>query len=117
MLTPLGRQIRRQRIDKGARLKDMADAFGVKSSFLSAVENGRKSLPDGWVEKLDRYFNGFGVGLAEWRRLAELSRSKVSIDLTAANDLERETCLAFGQHFMKLSPERKEQIRKLLADD
>lgn len=117
MLTPLGRQIRRQRIDKSVRLKDMAEAFGVKSSFLSAVENGRKSLPDGWVEKLDRYFHGFGVGIDEWKRLAELSRPKISIDLIAANEADRETCIAFGQHFLKLSPERKEQIRRLLEHD
>lgn len=117
MLTPLGRQIRRLRIDKGVRLKDMADAFRVKSSFLSAVENGRKAPPETWPEKLNDYFQGFGVTLAKWRELAELSRRNVTIDLAEADEFDRETVMVFGRHFLDLPKERKQRIRRMLESD
>jgi HTH-type transcriptional regulator, competence development regulator len=117
MLTPLGRQIRQLRIDKGVRLKDMAEEFGVKSSFLSAVENGRKSLPKEWLDKLHDYFQGFGVSLSKWKELAELSKPKMSIDLKKADGFDRETCLAFGRYYLDLPAARKRKIRKLLSDD
>jgi HTH-type transcriptional regulator, competence development regulator len=116
MLTPLGKQIRVLRLDKHIRLKDMAEAFGVRSSFLSALENGRKSLPEGWIKKLDQYFAGMGLKESDWGKLAELSRPKISIDLEDANEFDRETCLVFGRHFLDLPLERKEKIRRLLGD-
>ena len=117
MLTPLGRQIRRLRIDKRVRLKDMADSFRVKSSFLSAVENGRKPLPDGWVKKIADYFDGYGVTLSEWERLAELSKPKFTMNLASADEFDRETCLAFGRYYLELPPERKRKIREMLNNE
>ena len=45
MLTALGRFLRKIRIDRNELLKDMADKLEVSASFLSAVENGKKSMP------------------------------------------------------------------------
>lgn len=45
MLTGIGKFLRKLRIDNEEILKDMADALGVSSAFLSAVENGRKKMP------------------------------------------------------------------------
>ena len=52
MLPSIGRFLRKLRIDNGEILKDMAEALGVSSAFLSAVENGKKKMPEGWIEKL-----------------------------------------------------------------
>lgn len=52
MLTGIGKFLRKLRIDNEEILKDMADALGVSSAFLSAVENGKKKMPDSWIEKL-----------------------------------------------------------------
>jgi transcriptional regulator with XRE-family HTH domain len=52
MLTPLGKALRVLRMERGLLLKDMADGLEVSSSFLSAVETGRKSVPDDFVEKV-----------------------------------------------------------------
>lgn len=49
MLTSVGRFLRTLRIDHGEILKDMADVLGVSSAFLSAVENGKKKMPEGWI--------------------------------------------------------------------
>ena len=52
MLTSIGRFLRKLRIDNGEILKDMAEALGGSSAFLSAVENGKKKMTEGWIEKL-----------------------------------------------------------------
>ena len=57
MLTSIGRFLRKLRIDNGEILKDMAEALGVSSAFLSAVENGKKKMPDGWIEKLKSIYS------------------------------------------------------------
>ena len=44
MLTSLGRFLRKLRIDRGEILKNMAEKLEVTSSFLSAVENGKKRM-------------------------------------------------------------------------
>lgn len=113
MLTPLGQQIRRLRLTKGVKLKEMADAFKVKSSFLSAVENGRKAMPEDWVAMLDSYFVGCGVNRSTWRELAELSKPKITINMAGADAMDRETILAFGRNYLTLPPDKKSKIRKI----
>ena len=52
MLTPLGKYLRKLRIDKGEILKNMSDKLKVTVSFLSAVENGKKKMPSEWNQKI-----------------------------------------------------------------
>ena len=48
MITPIGKFLRKLRIDTGEILKDMAEKLHVSPSFLSAVENGKKKMPSTW---------------------------------------------------------------------
>ena len=57
MLISIARFLRKLRIDNGEILKDMAEALGVSSAFLSAVENGKKKMPEGWIEKLKAIYS------------------------------------------------------------
>ena len=52
-ITAFGRIVRHRRVDLGMTLGKMADALGVSSAFLSAVELGRSSVPEGWADKLE----------------------------------------------------------------
>jgi len=51
-ITAFGRIVRHRRVDLGMTLGRMADALQVSSAFLSAVELGRSSVPEGWADKL-----------------------------------------------------------------
>ncbi len=57
MLTSVGRFLRKTRIDEGEILRDMAKKLGVSSAFLSAVENGKKKLPEAWLPKLEELYS------------------------------------------------------------
>jgi transcriptional regulator with XRE-family HTH domain len=47
MLTPFGRLVRKTRIDRAMRLKEMADKLGMSSAYLSGIETGAKPIPKG----------------------------------------------------------------------
>lgn len=56
MLTEFGKAIRKIRLDKGEILKDMAKRLGISSAFLSAVENGRKNVPEKWIDQIIEFY-------------------------------------------------------------
>jgi transcriptional regulator with XRE-family HTH domain len=45
-ISPLGKLLRKFRIDTGMSLSDMADNIGITKSYLSASELGKKDLSD-----------------------------------------------------------------------
>lgn len=116
MLTPFGRMVRKLRIDKGVRLKDMADFLDVPSSFLSAVENGRKQIPDTMIDGVYVYFGELGVSKSEWLSLARNSVTRITVDLTDYSEPDRQAALAFGRKFKDLPADKKTLIREILGD-
>jgi len=48
---------RKIRLDNNQILKEMADSLGVSSSYLSAVENEKRKIPEDWYEKLSTLYN------------------------------------------------------------
>lgn len=57
MFTSFGKFARRLRIENGELLKDMAAKLDVTSSYLSAVEHGKKRVPDVWQEQLSEIYH------------------------------------------------------------
>lgn len=57
MITKLGVFLRKIRIDNNENMKDMASILGVSSSFLSAVENGKKTMPPKWPTIIKDNYN------------------------------------------------------------
>lgn len=68
-ITEFGKAIRKARIDAGVTLAAMAEELHTTSSFLSAMEMGRKRIPAEWIPQIEGYFARKGVSL----RLGELA--------------------------------------------
>jgi dihydroxyacetone kinase len=58
----------------------MADELGTTPAFLSAIETGRKKIPDQWVEKIEAFFSRRGVHINNLRQLADVSNKEVSVE-------------------------------------
>ena len=56
MLTPLGKFLRKLRLDNDQLLRDMAERLDMPSSTLSAIETGRRKPPQGFAEKVGRAY-------------------------------------------------------------
>lgn len=80
-MTPFGDRMRRLRADHGVTLKDMAEAIGVSSAYLSALEHGKRGRP-GWhlIQRILNYFNIIWDDAEEVVRLARISHPRITID-------------------------------------
>lgn len=80
-MTPFGERLRRLRAERGLTQKQMAAALGVSAAYLSALEHGRRGMPN-WamVQKIIGYFNVIWDDAEELERLAGLSDPRVVID-------------------------------------
>ena len=80
-MTPFGDRMRKLRIERGVTLKDMAEAIGVSSAYLSALEHGKRGRP-GWhlIQRILTYFNIIWDDAEEVVRLARISHPRITID-------------------------------------
>ena len=114
MLTSIGRFLRKLRIDNGEILKNMADKLEVSSSFLSAVENGKKKMPEIWAEKLSALYN-FSEDQSEalQRAIADTNQA-IELNLENATPQNRDLAISFARHFDSLDDETSKKIIEML---
>ena len=114
MLTRIGRFLRKLRIDHGEILKDMAEALGVSSAFLSAVENGKKKMPEGWMDKLKSIYS-FTAEQAEELQAAVIdTNDAVELNLQNATPGNRALAISFAREFDSLDDETSRKIFEIL---
>lgn len=114
MLTSIGRFLRKLRIDNGEILKDKAEALGVSSAFLSAVENGKKKMPEGWIEKLKSIYS-FTTEQAEALQAAVIdTNDAVELNLQNATPGNRALAISFAREFDSLDDETSRKIFEIL---
>lgn len=80
-MTPFGDRMRKLRAERGVTLKQMAEAIGVSSAYLSALEHGKRGRP-GWhlIQRILSYFNIIWDDAEEVVRLARISHPRIAID-------------------------------------
>lgn len=115
-LTEFGKLLRRLRLDKLIRLKDMAEAIGVSSAFLSAVETGNKEIPDNLVQNIIQYLQLDEQQISELYKAVDETRKSITITMPIAND-DRYLIGAFARNLNHLDEEKKERILRLLRGD
>ena len=92
-MTPFGDRMRKLRAERGVTLKDMADAIGVSSAYLSALEHGKRGRP-GWhlIQRIIAYFNIIWDEAEEVVRLARISHPRITIDTAGLSPQARPNC-------------------------
>lgn len=79
MLTEFGKAVRKARIDVGTSMLKMAEALGVKPSFLSQLETGKKNIPADFVPKIENFFAARGLNIRLGQQ-ADASNKSVSLE-------------------------------------
>ncbi len=79
VLTDFGKTVRKARLDANETLASMAWSLGVSPAYLSALETGRKKIPDDWVHKITTFFKGRGINVEKLGVYADISNKSVSI--------------------------------------
>jgi len=112
-VTPFGRRIRALREQQGASLQDMAAALRVSTSYLSALEHGRRGRPSRVrVHEICQFFNLVWDEADELQHLARISHPRVTVDTSGLTPEATELANELAQRIRKLPAEK---IKTLLA--
>jgi transcriptional regulator with XRE-family HTH domain len=111
-LTPFGIALRKLRLDKGMRLLDLASTLNLSTAFVSAVETGRKPIPDGYVLKVSRAMQLSTEELNLLRKAADRTRHVVKIEKLPED--QRELVAAFARRLDKVPANMIAELKKIV---
>ena len=116
-MTPFGERLRALREERGLQLKDMAVALGVSSTYLSALEHGRRSRPNwSFVQRVIHYFNIIWDEADELQRLAELSDPQISLKTSGLSSKATELANRLARDIGELSDEDLSRLLDVLNE-
>ncbi len=114
MKTSLGGFLRKIRLSKGEILKDMAENLGVSSAFLSAVENGKKKMPESWYKKLKDLYNLTDQQQEKLEQVVIESSDIVELNIKDISEENKDLAICFARNFNSLDEETSKQIFEIL---
>jgi len=112
MLSPIGKALRHIRLEQDERLLDMAAKLEVTSSFLSALEMGRKAPPRDFVDRVISVYRLPAGTVQELRNAAAASQKTFKIEAKSA--LARDTAGLLAAKFADLSEADLSAIKDIL---
>lgn len=114
MITEIGKELRKLRIDRDEKLLDMARRLDKSPSFISAVEVGKKSPPAGFEDIVISAYQ-LAKGAASALRVAA-DRSRKSFTIQPNSALGRDTAGLLARKIDHLSEFELSEIRRILKD-
>jgi len=115
--TAFGEFVRILRIKHHEVMGDMAQVLGTSTAFLSAVETGKKNVPEGWSEKIAEHYGLSSAERAELDQAIEKSRTQAKIILKDASSTKREMALQVARSFEGMDDETAAKIIALLEGE
>ncbi len=112
--TKYGEYMRILRVKAHEVMGDTAKLLGVKVPFVSAVESGKRNVPEEWIPVLIEHYDLDVAGQAELRDAIESSRTQMKINLISASNTQRRLAVQFQRSFENLDEDTAEAIIKLL---
>ena len=117
-MTPVGMKIRALRAQRDIKLKDMADAVGVSSAYLSALEHGNRGRPSWYlVQRIIAYFNVIWDEAEEIETLAKISHPKVTIDTSDLSPAATELANVLADKISTLNDDELENLLTTLKPE
>lgn len=116
MVTETGKFLRKLRIDRNEKQKDMAEKLDVSVAFLSAVETGKKKMPASWISRICDIYELADKQRREFMSAVAETRQTSKIRLTDLSNAKREAAMLFAERIGKISDEQAERIRKILME-
>lgn len=114
MLTDYGKELRKLRIDRGEILKDMADKLGMTPSYLSAIESGKRTIPNELTSKLRTLYSLNSEETNILKDVEEKTNKLVTLNLDGVTDEKQELAIKFARSFEKMDDETAKQVKNWL---
>jgi len=116
MLTDFGRFLRKIRIDCGEILRDMAEKLNVSAAYLSAVEMGKRNIPEQWVNRISELYNLSEEEKNNLNDAADNSAKSITLNFDNISNSHKETAILFAREFENVDTETLDKIKKLLRN-
>ena len=95
----------------------MADKLGITSSYLSAIENGKRDVPKDFVQKISSLYNLTEEEKARLQKAYEKTLNIVVIDVKDIDDTKRELALKFARSFSSFDDETSKKYLNFLNQE
>lgn len=116
-MTPFGEKLRVLRAARGATLKEMAEAIGVSSAYLSSLEHGRRGRPSWYlIQRIITYFNVIWDEADELVKLANLSHPRIVSRTAGLSPRATELCNRLAANVHDLREEDLMLLIKILNE-
>lgn len=112
MLTEIGKELRKLRIDQSERLLDMAARLQKSSSFISAIEVGKKPPPASFEETVINVYKLDTEAAEKLRQAADQSRHHFTLEPSTAEG--RDVAGLLSRRMDRLTNDEFEEIRTIL---
>lgn len=116
-MTEFGKALRKMRIDHQEFLKDMAEKLNLSVAYLSAVEIGKRKIPEDLVRKIA---NAYGLNAQEeeeLNHLREISADEVHISMKNKTIEQRQAILSFAKALDSINDKELEKIMKIVNQE
>lgn len=109
-----GVYIRSIRSKLNINLEDMANKLNVSKAYLSALENGKKTIPQDYADKLAHAFELSNVERNDLKNSIDISNGKIQLEILKMNEEQREVSLAFARKIFYANEEELSELKKIL---
>ena len=92
----------------------MAKELEVSSAFLSAVENGKKKMPEYWYTKLEELYSLDSPKINELKNAVLESGKTIELDIGSSSRESKQLAISFARQFNSLDEETSRQIYNIL---
>ncbi|MBI0095998.1 hypothetical protein A9G28_12780 [Gilliamella sp. Fer1-1] len=116
MATKLGKLIRKLRIDHGTTLRKMAETLGISSAYLSAIELGKRAVPNDFLHKLKESYALSESDYKELKDSVESFSSHFTVNLDSANARQKDVFIEFARMLDNLDSKDLEKINSVLEN-
>lgn len=117
MLTQLGIFFRKLRLDSGEIMKEMADKLNVSASFLSAVENGKKKMPDSWYKCIINLYDLDKDKQNELMQAIEESQKFIEINLEDLSVDKKRLAFSFARELQNMGKEDVDKMKSFFSKE
>ena len=111
MLTQLGIFLRKLRLDSGEIMKEMASKLDVSSSFVSAVENGKKKMPDSWHDAIVHLYHLDQAKQDAFISAIEESQKSLEINLEDLSKEKKKLAFSFARELENMNQDEVDKMR------
>ena len=116
LVTETGRFLRKLRIDMNEVLYDMAKKMGCTSAFISAIELGKRPVPEEFQQKLVQIYNLSSEQQEEFQHAIDNSARSVTIDFNGLGDNAKGLALVFARRLKTMEEKEAEKMIQFLND-